>query len=92
MATKDKIEYDNDGEEAREIAESMPYFPFKGIPRFYDISGFLSQPHIFQRIIDIFVARYEKMDVDVIAGYVYHSILVSLQYDTWKIFSHKNVL
>jgi len=61
-------EYNNDGEEAKEIAESMPYFPFKGIPRFYDISGFLSQPHIFQRIVDIFVARYEKMDVDVIAG------------------------
>jgi len=61
-------EYNNDGEEAKEIAESMPYFPFKGIPRFYDISGFLAQPHIFQRIVDIFVARYEKMDVDVIAG------------------------
>jgi hypothetical protein len=36
--------YEQDGEEAREIAKVIPYFPFKGIPRFYDIGGFLSKP------------------------------------------------
>jgi hypothetical protein len=39
-----ELEYVQDGEEAREIAAVIPYFPFKGIPRFYDIGGFLSQP------------------------------------------------
>jgi len=29
--------YEQDGEEAKEIAKYLPYFPFKGIPRFYDI-------------------------------------------------------
>lgn len=49
-------------------AKYLPYFPFKGIPRFYDIGGFLFEPHIFQRIVDIFVDRYKTIGVDVIAG------------------------
>ena len=32
-----KRTYEQDGEEAREIAKHLPYYPFKGIPRFYDI-------------------------------------------------------
>ena len=40
--------YKQDGEEAREIAKYLPYFPFKGIPRFYDIGGFLEKPEVFQ--------------------------------------------
>jgi hypothetical protein len=50
--------YKQDGDEAREIATYLPYYPFKGIPRFYDIGGFLAKPEIFQKIVDIFVARY----------------------------------
>ena len=46
----------------------MPYFPFKGIPRFYDISGFLSLPSTFQRIVDIFVSRYKGLEIDAVAG------------------------
>jgi adenine phosphoribosyltransferase len=49
--------YEQDGEEAREIAKVIPYFPFKGIPRFYDIGGFLSKPgnciafhHVYIRV------------------------------------------
>ena len=61
-------EYLQDGPEAREIAPFLPYFPFKGIPRFYDIGGFLQEPAMFQKIVDIFVARYSKLDIDVIAG------------------------
>jgi hypothetical protein len=60
--------YTQDGEAAKEIAQYLPYFPFKGIPRFYDIGGFLYAPEIFQKIVDIFVERYRDMEIDVIAG------------------------
>ena len=63
-----KYEYHQDGEEAREIAKHIPYFPFKGIPRFYDIGGFLAQPLIFQQIVNIFVNRYREIGIDSIAG------------------------
>lgn len=62
--------YEQDGEAAKEIAKYLPYFPFKGIPRFYDIGGFLDEPKVFQRIVDIFAARYESIGIDRIAGYV----------------------
>lgn len=60
--------YEQDGEEAREIAKYLPYFPFKGIPRFYDIGGFLAEPEVFQKIVDIFVQRYEEIGIDSVAG------------------------
>lgn len=63
-------EYKQDGPEAVEIAKHLPWFPFKGIPRFYDIGGFLYEPEMFQKIVDIFSSRYRSLEVDVIAGYV----------------------
>jgi adenine phosphoribosyltransferase len=60
--------YAQDGAEAQEIAKYLPYFPFKGIPRFYDIGGFLYEPAVFQKIVDIFADRYAEIGVDVIAG------------------------
>jgi hypothetical protein len=60
--------YEQDGAEAREIAKYLPYFPFKGIPRFYDIGGFLEKPEVFQQIVDIFVKRYEEIGIDSVAG------------------------
>jgi len=62
------LKYKQDGEEAKEIAKYLPYFPFKGIDRFYDIGGFLSKPEIFQKIVDIFVERYQAIGIDVVAG------------------------
>ena len=62
------LKYQQDGPEAKEIAQYLPYFPFKGIPRFYDIGGFLYEPKIFQMIVDIFVERYKALQIDVIAG------------------------
>lgn len=61
--------YEQDGEEAREIAKVIPYFPFKGIPRFYDIGGFLSKPGEKENKkdgsvvmpFDLFIMRYYKM-------------------------------
>ena len=61
-------DYKQDGEAAKEIAQYLPYFPFKGIPRFYDIGGFLAEPAVFQRIVDIFVARYREIGIDSICG------------------------
>ena len=66
-----KKTYEQDGDEAREIAKYLPYYPFKGIPRFYDIGGFLAEPEIFQKIVDIFVARYSgggDHAIDSVAG------------------------
>jgi adenine phosphoribosyltransferase len=60
--------YQQDGPEAKEIAQYLPFFPFKGIPRFYDIGGFLYEPAVFQKIVDIFADRYSEIGVDVIAG------------------------
>jgi len=64
----EKKSYQQDGPEAREIAQYLPYFPFKGIPRFYDIGGFLAEPEIFQKIVDIFVSRYSDIGIDSVAG------------------------
>jgi len=61
--------YTQDGPAAREIASHIPYFPFKGIPRFYDIGGFLSKPKVFQRVVDIFAERYRNgVPIDAVAG------------------------
>ena len=65
-----KTKYKQDSPEAKDIAQYLPYFPFKGIDRFYDIGGFLYEPAVFQRIVDIFVDRYRDMNIDVIAGWV----------------------
>lgn len=60
--------YEQDGPEAREIAKVIPYFPFKGIPRFYDIGGFLKNATVFQQIVDIFAERYRGIGIDSVGG------------------------
>jgi adenine phosphoribosyltransferase len=68
--SKDMAEfsYAQDGPEAQTIAAVVPYYPFHGVPRFYDISGITQNPSVFQLTIDIFVRKYASLDVDVIAG------------------------
>ena len=61
-------DYSQDGAEAKKIASKIPYYPFHGVPRFYDISGMLHDPSTFQSCIDIFVQRYTNLEVDCIAG------------------------
>ena len=65
----DTQQYEPDGKIAREIAAVVPYYPFKGIPRFYDIGGFLERPDIFQKVIDAYVHRYKGIGVDSIGGF-----------------------
>ena len=57
-----------DGEEAQRIASTIPYYPFHGIDRFYDISGMLHDPEAFQLCVNIFSKRYENKDINCIAG------------------------
>ena len=61
--------YDQDGPIAQEIASVTPYYPFKAIPRFYDIGGFLAHPQIFQKVVDAYVQRYKDLNVDSIGGF-----------------------
>ena len=42
-------DYQQDGEVAKRIAAVIPYYPYKGIPRFYDINGFLQRPEVPSR-------------------------------------------
>ena len=60
--------YEQDGKEARSIAKYLPYFPFKGIPRFYDIGGFLAEPTVFQQVVDILTSRYAEIGIESVAG------------------------
>ena len=61
-------EYEPDGPIAKEIAAVTPYFPFKGIPRFYDIGGFLKHPRVFKLAIEVLVERYRDQELDSICG------------------------
>lgn len=62
-------DYTQDGPTAQKIAAVIPYYKFKGIPRFYDINGFLQQPDIFQLVIDVFAARYKDKQITSIGGF-----------------------
>jgi adenine phosphoribosyltransferase len=61
--------YEQDGPIAKEIAAVTPWYPFKGIPRFYDIGGFMAHPAVFQKVIDAYVQRYKGMDIDSLGGF-----------------------
>jgi adenine phosphoribosyltransferase len=51
------------------IAAVIPYYPFKGIDRFYDISGLLLHPPLFQRTIDLLTERYRSHAITKIGGF-----------------------
>jgi len=61
-------DYEPDGPVAKRIADATPYFPFKGIPRFYDIGGFLKDPEIFALVVEVLTERYKGQDVASICG------------------------
>ena len=60
--------YTPDGPVAKRIASVTPYFPFKGIPKFYDIGGFLKDPEAFALVVEVLVERYKNEDITSICG------------------------
>jgi adenine phosphoribosyltransferase len=46
----------------------IPYYPFKGVDRFYDIGGLLMHPPLMRRCIDLFADRYRGKPIDKIGG------------------------
>ena len=62
-------DYTQDGPVAKKIAAVIPYYKFKGIPRFYDINGFLTNPPIFQLVVDTFARRYKSYNLTSIGGF-----------------------
>ena len=50
------------------LSQVIPYFPFKGITRFYDIGGFLKLSSDFQLVIDVLADRYKDVDFHSIGG------------------------
>ena len=65
----DISDYTQDGPIAKKIAATIPYYKFKGIPRFYDINGFLVNPDIFQLVVDVFASRYKDKGITSIGGF-----------------------
>lgn len=68
-STKADGDYTQDGAVAQRIASVIPYYKYKGVDRFYDINGFLTQPAVFQEAVDVFVARYRGKQIDSIGGF-----------------------
>ena len=68
MASEKDVVYTPDGPLAREAAAVIPYYPFKGIERFYDIGGLLRHPALFDRVCEAMAARYRAKGVTAIGG------------------------
>jgi len=66
---KRRDEYKPNVKVAEEIAAVTAYYPFKGIDRFYDIGGFLQDPEMFAKVIDVLVDRYKDVEFDSIGGF-----------------------
>lgn len=50
------------------IAAVTPYYAYKGIERFYDISGFLAQPAVFAQVVEMLADSFRHLDFDSICG------------------------
>ncbi len=68
VAVAEEDEFRQDGAVAQRIASVIPYYPFHGVDRFYDISGMCQDPEAFKLCIDVFVRRYASIGVDAIVG------------------------
>ena len=68
MGTEYPISSAANGPLAAEVAKSMPYFPFKGIERFYDISPVIANPDLFNRLCDVLAAHIKTVGATKIAG------------------------
>jgi adenine phosphoribosyltransferase len=53
---------------ALSVAQVLPYYPFRGIARFYDIDGFLRHPAVFQQVVDVLEAQCAALGAEAIVG------------------------
>jgi len=60
---------ESDGPLAKEIAAVIPYYPYKKIERFYDVSGLLANPKLFNAMCAVMAKRYRKLGVTKILGF-----------------------
>jgi len=54
--------------EAKKIAARLPGFSFKDVPSFFDIGGICADPEALKLVTDIFVQRYEGMNLTSVCG------------------------
>ena len=54
---------------AREIAAVIPYFPYKKLERFYDISGLLAHPQLFDAMCDVIAKRGRALGITKIVAF-----------------------
>lgn len=52
-----------------EVAAALPYYPFKGIDRFYDVQGLLNKPHLFEQMCDMLAARCAELGITKIVAF-----------------------
>jgi len=55
-------------DEAKLIASRLPGFDFKDVPSFFDIGGICGDPEALKLTTDIFVQRYEGMNLTSVCG------------------------
>eukprot|EP00968_Pinguiococcus_pyrenoidosus_P025153 scaffold5546_cov247-Pinguiococcus_pyrenoidosus.AAC.3 len=48
---------------AQRIANVTPFFPFKGIERFYDIGGFMRDPEALRLVVEVLTNRYRDQEL-----------------------------
>jgi tRNA uridine 5-carboxymethylaminomethyl modification enzyme len=74
--------YEQDGEAAKRIAAVIPYYPFKGIARFYDITGFLTRPDIYLKDMLAAIPALQAVIGDVPA-LTLEQVEIQLKYDVY---------
>mmetsp|Transcript_60322 Transcript_60322/g.143701 ORF Transcript_60322/g.143701 Transcript_60322/m.143701 type:complete len:335 (-) Transcript_60322:126-1130(-) len=67
----------SEGPLAKEIAGVIPYFPFKGIEKFYDIQGLMKYPKLFNALCAVMAKRYRKRGVTKLAAFEARGFLFS---------------
>merc|ERR1719188_1503583 len=73
----------SDGPLAKDIAKVIPYFPYKGLDKFYDMQGLLQHPKLFNAACAVMAKRYRKMGVTKLAafearGFIFSPVSIKL--------------
>lgn len=60
---KQTQEVAHDGPLAKEVADSIPYYPFKKLDKYYDVQGLLHHPSLLDAVCTVMADRFRKMGV-----------------------------